>query len=276
MRENKPLESASGWKRKLYYVIFESDTRPGRIFDIVLLWAILLSVAAVMLESIAEVYSEYGDLLITIEWIFTILFTIEYFLRVVSVAKARYYIFSFYGVVDFLSIVPTYLSVIYPPGHLLLVIRILRLLRVFRIFKLTHFITQADILKKALRASREKIIVFLLTVASVVVIIGSLMYVIEGPKNGFVNIPTSIYWAIVTLTTVGYGDISPQTTIGQFLASIVMIIGYAIIAVPTGIVTVEIAEANRKVKGQINSCSICGNDDNDKDANYCKKCGAKL
>ena len=276
MRENKPVSSAYGWKKKLYHIIFEADTSSGKFFDVVLLWAIILSVAAVMLESIAVVRLNYGAALLQVEWFFTILFTIEYVLRIISVRRSRYYIFSFFGVVDFLAVMPTYISLIFPGGHLLLVIRILRLLRVFRIFKLTQFLTQANILAKALKASRIKIAVFLLTVLSVVVIIGSLIYVIEGPENGFANIPISIYWAIVTLTTVGYGDISPQTPLGQFLASLVMIIGYAIIAVPTGIVTVELADASKKAKEKITECAFCLNKENDSDAMFCKKCGNKL
>lgn len=276
MRPNKPDKNSSAWKRKLFQIIFEADTPSGKLFDVILLWAIILSVFTVMLESIVEVKSEYGSLLLQLEWMFTVLFTIEYFFRVISVAKARHYIFSFYGVVDFLAVIPTYVSLIFPGGHLLLVIRILRLMRVFRIFKLTQFLTQANILVQALKASRIKVAVFLLTVISIVIIIGSLIYVIEGPENGFTSIPTSIYWAIVTLTTVGYGDISPQTPVGQFLASLVMIIGYAIIAVPTGIVTVELADASRRAKDDKKVCSSCSNRDNDNDAVFCKKCGNKL
>lgn len=276
MIENKPQESSPRWQKKLYQRIFEADTPSGKFFDVVLLWAILISVVVVMLESIAEMKAEYGSIFLNLEWFFTILFSIEYVLRILSVAKSRHYILSFYGIVDFLATIPTYITFIFPGVHLLLVIRILRLLRVFRIFKLTQFLTQAAILKKALKASRVKIAVFLLTVMSIVVIIGSVIYVIEGPENGFTSIPSSIYWAIVTLTTVGYGDMAPQTPLGQFLASIVMITGYAIIAVPTGIVTVELADASRKSKEKSRKCSTCSNEDNDGDALHCKKCGSKL
>lgn len=276
MKENKPEEQIQSWRISLYTIIFEADTPAGKAFDVLLLWSILLSIMVVMLDSVAGIRSEYGELLISLEWFFTILFSIEYVFRLACVRKPLRYAFSFYGVIDFLAIIPTYLSLFFMGYQYLLVIRILRLLRIFRIFKLTHLIKQADILKDALRASRGKIVVFLSAVMSMVVIIGSLMYVIEGPVNGFANIPTGIYWAIVTLTTVGYGDISPATPIGQFLASIVMIIGYAIIAVPTGIVTVEIAEASKKIKMSAQVCPNCLAEGHDKDAVHCKYCGTKL
>lgn len=276
IRNNAPEAAAPNWKKAIYRVVFEADTKPGKTFDVVLLWTILLSVFIVMLESISEFKSSFGIVFIKLEWAFTILFTAEYLFRIISVAKPGRYIFSFYGIVDFLAIVPTYLSLLVTGSHFLVVVRILRLLRVFRIFKLTQFLSQAEILLAALKASRPKIIVFLLTVFSIVIIIGSLIYVLEGPENGFNNIPLSIYWAIVTLTTVGYGDISPQTPLGQFFASIVMIIGYAIIAVPTGIVSVELAEASRKGKGRVSICPGCENKDNDADARFCKRCGIEL
>ncbi len=275
MASERPSSDSFKWKRKLYEIIFEADTPAGKLFDIILLWSILISVIAVFLESIEVIRVEYGNLLITIEWFFTILFSIEYILRILSVRKPLVYALSFYGIVDLLAIIPTYLSLMFVGSRYLLVIRILRLLRIFRIFKLTRFLTQANILKRALLAGREKIIVFLLTVLSIVVIIGTLMYVVEGPQHGFSSIPKAIYWAIVTLTTVGYGDISPQTPFGQFLASIVMIIGYGIIAVPTGIVTVEIAEAVRK-NAQMKICPGCERDGHDSDSVFCKYCSAKL
>ncbi len=276
MIDNNSTEKKFNWRTNLYTIIFEADTPAGKAFDVILLWSILLSVLVVMLESIASLNFEYGELLTSLEWFFTILFSIEYIFRLMCVRKPLRYAFSFYGVIDFLAIVPTYLSLFFVGYQYLLVIRIIRLLRIFRIFKLTHLIKQANILKEALHASRGKIIVFLSAVLSLVVIIGSVMYVVEGPENGFINIPTSIYWAIVTLTTVGYGDISPSTPIGQFLASIVMIIGYAIIAVPTGIVTVEIAEAARKGKVSTQVCPNCLAEGHEKDALHCKYCGAKL
>ncbi len=261
-------------RNKLYEIIFEADTPAGKWFDIVLLWAIILSVLVVFLESISELRIQYGDIFYYLEWFFTIVFTLEYFLRIVSIKKASSYIFSFYGVIDLLAIMPTYLSLIIVGSQYFLVIRILRLLRVFRIFKLTHMVRQATILRRALIASRGKIAVFLFAVLTLVVIVGAVMYVVEGPENGFTSIPFSMYWAIVTMTTVGYGDISPQTTLGQIFASIVMIMGYAIIAVPTGIVSVEMADATRKSSTQV--CENCLKEGHDIDADYCKYCGSSI
>lgn len=263
------------WRRKVHLVIFGTHTTAGKNFDIILLWAILLSIVVVMLESVPAVHDQYGHILRVVEWIFTVLFSIEYLARIISVKKPMRYIFSFYGLVDILSILPTYLSLIIAGSHYLLIIRTLRLLRIFRIFKLVRFVGEADILKSALAASMHKIIVFFGAVLCIVMITGTIMYLIEGPVNGFTSIPTSVYWAIVTLTTVGYGDIAPQTIAGQFFASFIMILGYAIIAVPTGIVTAEIASANRR-NLYAATCPGCGNDDIDKDANFCKRCGTEL
>ena len=263
-------------RARLHEVIFESDTRAGRHFDLALIWLILLSVATVVLESVREVRDQYGKLLYALEWFFTILFTIEYFLRLLSVRRPLRYARSFFGVIDLLAIIPTYLSIFVPGSQYLLVIRILRLLRVFRLLKLSEYVAEADTLRRALRASSRKISVFISAVVLLVVIIGALMYVIEGEANGFTSIPTSIYWAVVTLTTVGYGDLSPKTSFGQIVASIVMVIGYGIIAVPTGIVSVELAQAVRHkiVSGQ--SCPSCGAEGHDPDAVCCKYCGATL
>ena len=275
MAELKPPKDRSGSRAKLYEVIFEADTPTGKWFDVILLWSILISVAVVFLESIDVLKKDYGNLFYLLEWFFTILFTIEYVFRLYTVRKPINYALSFYGIIDFLAIIPTYLSLFIVGSQYLLVVRILRLLRVFRIFKLTHLLKQADILKKALMASRGKVAVFLFTVLTIVVVIGAAMYVIEGPENGFTSIPISMYWTIVTLTTVGYGDISPQTPAGQILASIVMILGYAIIAVPTGIVSVEIAEATKgKTTAQV--CPNCLREGHDKDAAFCKYCGKSL
>ena len=276
MEKNKITSPATdrSIRNKLYEIIFEADTPAGKWFDIVLLWGIILSVLVVFLESISELRSDYGDIFYYLEWFFTILFTFEYFLRIVSIKKASSYIFSFYGVIDLLAILPTYLSLVIVGSQYFLVIRILRLLRVFRILKLTHMVRQATILRRALIASRGKIAVFLFAVLSLVVVIGSVMYVIEGPENGFTSIPVSMYWTIVTMTTVGYGDISPQTTLGQIFASIVMIMGYAIIAVPTGIVSVEMADATKKISSQV--CPNCLKEGHDIDADYCKYCGSAL
>jgi voltage-gated potassium channel len=263
-------------RARLHEVIFESDTRAGRAFDLVLIWLILLSVATVVLESVREVREQYGSLLHALEWLFTLLFTVEYFLRLLSVRRPLLYATSFFGVVDLLAVIPTYLSILLPGSQYLLVIRILRLLRVFRLLKLSEYVMEADTLRRALRASRRKISVFLSAVVLLVVIIGALMYVVEGEANGFTSIPVSIYWAIVTLTTVGYGDLSPKTALGQMVASIVMIIGYGIIAVPTGIVSVELAQAvrERAVTGQ--ACPSCSAEGHDPDAVCCKYCGARL
>ena len=236
------------WRQKLHEVIFEHYTFWGREFDVILLWAIFLSIIAVMLESVEPVRSKYGDILRAIEWGFTIAFTIEYIARILSVKKPIYYIISFYGIVDLLAILPTYLSIFLPGGQYLMVIRTFRLLRVFRILKLARFLGESRLLQAALKASRYKITVFFGVVVIVVTIMGTLMYLVEGPENGFKSIPVSVYWAIVTLTTVGYGDIAPQTVLGQALASVIMLLGYAIIAVPTGIVTSEITQASMEKK----------------------------
>jgi voltage-gated potassium channel len=268
---------APGRRARLHEIIFEADTRAGRLFDLALIWLILLSVATVILESVRHVREQYGQLLYALEWLFTLLFTLEYLLRLLGVRRPLRYATSFFGVVDLLAIIPTYLSILVPGSQYLLVIRILRLLRVFRLLKLSEYVTEADTLRRALRASRRKISVFLSAVMLLVVIIGALMYVLEGEEHGFTSIPVSIYWAIVTLTTVGYGDLSPRTPFGQILASIVMIIGYGIIAVPTGIVSVELAHAVREqqqLSGQ--SCPECSAEGHDPDALCCKYCGATL
>ena len=272
--QNKSRQYFQSLKLKLYEVIFEADTPAGKWFDIVLLWAIILSVLVVFLESISELRNQFGEIFLYLEWFFTILFTWEYILRIVSVKKASKYIFSFYGVVDVLAIIPTYLSLVIAGSQYFLVIRILRLLRVFRILKLTHMMKQATILKRALVASRGKIAVFLFAVLTLVVVVGAIMYVVEGPEHGFTSIPFSMYWAIVTMTTVGYGDVSPQTPLGQIFASIVMIMGYAIIAVPTGIVSVEIADVTRKTSTQV--CPACLKEGHDLDAKFCKHCGTVI
>jgi len=265
--------TASNFRVKLHEVIFEADTPAGKLFDVMLLLFIVLSVVAVLVDSVRPIHDKYGHLLLVAEWIFTILFTLEYILRIISANRPSVYIFSFYGIIDLLAILPTYLSLFMAGSQYLLVIRILRLLRVFRVLKLARYVGASRILAIALRNSRHKIIVFLEVVLTLVVIMGSLMYLIEGEPNGFSSIPRSIYWAIVTLTTVGYGDIAPQTVLGQFMASIIMIIGYAIIAVPTGIISVEMAKANR-TNTQV--CQNCHCSDHDDDARFCKQCGEPL
>jgi voltage-gated potassium channel len=263
------------WRRRLHEIIFEADTPAGKAFDVVLIVSILVSVAAVMLESVAGIRATHGRLLFGIEWFFTLLFTAEYGLRLVSVGRPMRYATSFFGLVDLMAVLPTYASLLIPGSQYLLSIRILRLLRIFRVFKLSAYLGEAQLILQALRASRRKISVFLFAVGTVVVIIGSLMYVIEGEKNGFSDIPTSIYWSIVTLTTVGYGDLSPQTPLGKALASIIMIIGYGIIAVPTGIVTAEMTHSARE-KVSTQACPSCGAEGHEPGAAYCRICGAAL
>ena len=265
----------SGWRERIYIVIFESNTPAGRSFDVILLVAILSSVAAVTLESVAEIQGQYGTELRGLEWVFTALFTAEYVLRMVSAPNAGRYARSFFGLVDLLAIIPSYVSILVPGAQSLLAIRALRLVRVFRILKLGEYLSEAEVLAQALRTSRPKITVFLTVVGTVVVLVGSAMYLIEGPEHGFTNIPRSMYWAVVTLTTVGYGDIAPETPFGQFLASMLMILGYGIIAVPTGIVSVELARAERG-RRELRACPNCSAVGHDADAVYCKHCGAAL
>jgi voltage-gated potassium channel len=269
------IVKTESFRDKIHRVVFEADSKTGQVFDLILMTAIGLSVIIVMLDSVASLHDKFGDIFYYLEWFFTILFTIEYIVRVYAIKKPSTYIFSFYGLIDLVAVLPTYLSILFPGYHYLLVIRILRVLRVFRILKLISFIGQAQMLKRALKASRHKITVFLITVVSAVIVLGSLMYIIEGAKSGFTSIPKSIYWAIVTLTTVGYGDISPQTELGQMLAAVIMILGYGIIAVPTGIVTVELNKVENRLSNT-KVCSNCSEDFHDNDALYCKRCGHSL
>jgi voltage-gated potassium channel len=275
MNENVVDKTNRSWRQILFEIIFEADTPAGKWFDIILIICISLSVLAVMLDSVSSVRESYGQFLYAIEWFFTILFTIEYILRLLCVRKPARYAVSFFGIVDLLAILPTYTSLFFFAGRHLSVIRVLRVLRIFRVLKLGHHTKEAALLKKALYASRRKILVFLFVVLTLVVIIGSVIYIIEGEENGFTSIPRSIYWAVVTLTTVGYGDISPNTGPGQFLAVIVMILGYSIIAVPTGIVTVELSQAYTD-KSTSQACPNCSAEGHDSNAQFCKFCGAKL
>lgn len=262
-------------RQRLHEIVFEADTPAGKAFDLLLIISIMLSVAAVMLDSVGEYREKYGTVLYTIEWFFTILFTIEYVLRLWIVERSMKYATSFFGIVDLLAVVPTYLSLFLPTSQYLLVIRVLRMLRIFRVLKLVHYVGDAQLLLRAMRASRRKIGIFVYTVLTMVVIFGALMYFVEGPPNGFTSIPRSMYWAIVTLTTVGYGDISPQTPLGQLLSSMIMILGYGIIAVPTGIFTVEMSQASRRgVSTQ--ACPACAKEGHDVDAVFCKFCGQEL
>ena len=268
------LAARPRWRARLHEVIFEADTRAGRAFDVGLLVAILVSVGTVMLESVADVRREYGAVLRAVEWSLTAAFTLEYVLRLVAVDRPARYARSFFGLMDLVAIVPTYLALVVPEAHSLMAIRAVRLLRIFRILKLAQFLGEAQLLVLALRASRRKITVFLGGIVTIVMIVGTLMYVIEGEEHGFTSIPTSMYWAVVTMTTVGYGDIAPRTAVGQLLAALLMILGYGIIAVPTGIVSVELANAGRAVSRQ--ACPSCGGEGHDIDARHCKYCGAGL
>lgn len=263
------------WQSKLHEVIFEADTLAGKTFDISLLILIILSILIVMLESVPNLAAKCGDIFYYLEWIFTIVFTFEYFARILTIKKPFKYIFSFYGVIDLLSIIPTYLGIFISGTNSLMVIRSLRLMRVFRILKLGKFLKESKVLVDSIKASRHKIFVFLLSILTIVIILGTVMYLIESEASGFTSIPRSIYWAIVTLTTVGYGDIAPSTALGQFIASIVMILGYAIIAVPTGVVTSELMKADRK-EVSTKACKECSQDGHDDDAEYCKFCGSEL
>lgn len=272
---DKQKPDVAAWRQQLHEIIFGTETFGGKAFDILLIASIILSVIIVMLDSVRALNLAYGALFHQLEWFFTILFTIEYILRLLCVGRPLHYATSFFGAIDLLAIIPTYLSLLLPGTRFLLVIRILRVLRIFRVFKLAHYVGEANLLVQALRASGRKITIFLFTVILLMVIFGSLIYIIEGEAHGFTSIPRSIYWAIVTMTTVGYGDISPQTNLGQALAAMVMIVGYCIIAVPTGIVSAEMSQrATRKILNR--SCPGCGSSEHNQAAKYCQHCGEKL
>lgn len=260
---------------RLRHIIFGTNTPAGRLFDQLLIITIIASVIAVMLDSVNEIHAQYGDLLYALEWGFTLVFTVEYLIRLWISDRPSRYAFSFYGVVDLLSVLPTYISLVAPGANYLLTIRILRVLRIFRVMRLLSFMSEANFLIRALTRARRKIAVFLFTVLVVMISFGSLMYVIEGPGNGFTSIPRSIYWAIVTVTTVGYGDITPHTILGQAIAALAMITGYAIIAVPTGIVTAEITSAMHRDRFS-RECPNCHLHEHENDALHCKRCGEKL
>lgn len=267
--------SQKKWKHTLHEIIYEADTRAGKVFDVILLILILLSIALVMLESVGSIDQKYHQQLYIAEWIVTGLFSLEYIARIISIKKPTKYIFSFYGIIDFLSTIPMYLSTFFVGTHSLVALRALRLLRVFRILKLARFIGESNNLIRALRASRARISVFLFSVLIVCIILGTIMYLIEGGENGFTSIPRSVYWAIVTMTTVGYGDIAPQTPFGQFVASAIMILGYAIIAIPTGIVSSEMSKID-KIHTNTQSCRNCSFAGHDDDALFCNHCGTEL
>jgi len=274
--QDRSVRIFSRTRNALYEVVFGTDTPAGKAFDVVLLVVILLSIVAVMLESVKELSTAYDETFTFFEWAFTILFTIEYFLRIWITRRPASYVFSPLGIIDFVALLPTYLTLFMTGGSYLVVIRAIRLLRVFRIFKLTRYVDEAKVLGEAMKGSRRKILVFMGAVSALVIITGTLMYLIEGGQNGFTSIPKSIYWAVVTVTTVGYGDIAPQTVIGQSFATLLMLMGYAIIAVPTGIMTSELAKMD-KIEKKMNSkaCLIC-EESSPKAANYCGNCGNKF
>jgi len=274
------VSADSTLQQRVYEVIFGYESRAGKLFDLVLIIMIVSSVAAVLLDSVASVHARYGVQLLRLEWLFTFLFTIEYGLRIYSTSDKRGYIFSFYGLIDLFSILPTYIAFLVPAAQSLIVIRIMRVLRIFRILKLFRYMGEANLLLTALMNARRKIFVFLFSVLTLMVIFGALMFIIEGPEHGFTSIPESVYWAIVTITTVGYGDITPQTPLGQFIAALAMISGYAIIAVPTGIIGAELMNEfqahNRRnvIEGRV--CESCKATGHDLDARFCKYCGHKI
>jgi voltage-gated potassium channel len=267
---------AAGWRLRVYTVIFEADTRAGRNFDMALIGAILASVAVVVLDSMANVHAQYSDLLTTLEWVFTLGFTAEYLARLLCVRHPLRYVRSAYGIIDLLAVLPTYLAVLVPGLHVLVDVRVLRLLRMFRLFKLGAYVSEFAMLSRALAASRRKILVFLTFVMMVVLIMGTLMYVVEGPANGYSNIPLSVYWAITTMTTVGFGDITPKTDLGRAIASVMMLIGWGTLAVPTGIVSAEFTAQRFPRETTTRTCHACLSEGHLPQANFCRDCGAPL
>jgi voltage-gated potassium channel len=275
MQEDKQINPDDTIRLKLRRVIFGTDTRLGRYFDIGLIVCIILSVTLVFLDTIASLHSKYGDIIGVLEWCFTIVFTIEYLLRLYCSAQPIQYVRSFYGVVDLLSILPTYLALFFPGANFTLVIRVLRLFRVFRVLKLLRYLSEGNVLLRAMLQSGRKVFIFFFSVSLIVVVLSSIMFVVEGPGNGFTSIPKSIYWTIVTITTVGYGDITPETSLGQAIAAFIMLLGYSIIAIPTGILTAEISQEMGRSK-DLRRCSNCLKTGHENDAIYCDHCGSEL
>lgn len=281
-RRPRRYDGPMNWRERLGRIIFETDTPAGRAFDVVLLWAILASVTVVALESVPALRAAYGRELRVVEWAFTLAFTVEYGFRVWAARRRRRYVVSFLGVVDLIAVLPAYLALWFGAPPYLIALRALRLLRVFRVLKLTRYLGEANVLSRAILASRVKITVFVTFVLTVVLLVGALMYVIEGPASGFDSIPVSMYWAIVTLTTVGYGDISPQTPLGRLLASGLMILGYGVIAIPTGVFTTELVRASDRSRARLRAaaeqraCGGCGLAGHDPDARFCRRCGDPL
>ena len=281
MKQTDPQDSLgkplTGWRLRLYTIIFEADTRAGRLFDQWLIVLILASIVVVVMDSVQTLASRYHQIFFSLEWLFTAAFTLEYIARLACVRHPLRYALSFYGIVDLLALLPTYLALLVPEAHALIDVRVLRLLRVFRIFKLTAYLVEYQALGRALRASRRKVIVFITAVFMAVLVMGTLMYVVEGPANGFVNIPTGIYWAITTMTTVGFGDITPKTELGRFIASLMMLMGWGTLAVPTGIVTAEMtAQRMVRVPATTRTCHECLTEGHAPEASYCLHCGAQL
>lgn len=274
--EHRYGKPQAGWRERAYIIVFEADTRAGRLFDLTLIWLIIASLAAVMLDSVAAIHAQYGDVLQVLEWLFTGLFTAEYLLRLSCVRHPWRYARSFYGVVDLLAIIPTYLALLAPGLHALIDVRILRLLRVFRILKLAEYLDEYGALGRALLASRRKIMVFISVVLMVVVVMGTVMYVVEGPEHGFTSIPVSIYWAITTMTTVGFGDITPKTDLGRLIASLMMLLGWGTLAVPTGIVSAEFTAQRIGPDPTTRSCPECLSEGHLPSSRYCRDCGSEL
>ncbi len=276
-RNSRPCgpASTSGWRAHWFHIVFDHDDRPSRLFDVVLIVAIVSSILVTVLDSVADLHDRVTRLFYVLEWVFTILFTAEYLLRIAVVDRPRAYMRSFFGVVDLLAVLPTYLSLVLVGSQYLLVVRALRILRIFRVLKMTRYVDESNMLWSALMRGRHKILVFVSTILTLVLIFGALMYLVEGPNNGFSSIPRSMYWAVVTMTTVGFGDITPHTTLGQLLTSVIMLIGYSIIAVPTGIFAAELAAGMREARRR-NACPACRLDDHEADAHYCRRCGTAL
>ena len=265
-----------GLRGRLYTIIFEAETRAGRLFDLTLIIAILLSVLVVMLDSVQAVSTKHGDVLGALEWFFTLAFTAEYLARLYCVRRPLRYATSFFGIIDFLSVVPTYLAMLLPGAHVLLDVRILRLLRIFRVLKLTSYVEEYGMLNRALVASRRKILIFLSVVMMIVLLLGTVMYVIEGPGNGYTSIPTSVYWAITAITTVGFGDIVPKTDLGRAISSFMMLLGWGILAVPTGIISSELSVQHGRLRATTRTCHECLSEGHELGAKFCKDCGAPL
>ena len=283
MSQPKPLEGESavapatqrGWRARWFHIIFGNDDAPGRLFDLVLIVAIVSSILVAMLDTVVDLSERFETAFYVLEWVFTIAFTLEYVMRLVVVARPRRYALSFFGIIDLLAVLPTYLSLVVTGSQYLLVIRAVRILRIFRILKMARYVGEADLLRAALERARHKILIFVSTIMTLVLIFGALMYLVEGPQNGFTSIPRAMYWAIVTLTTVGYGDITPHTVLGQVLTSLIMLVVYSIIAVPTGIFAAELAAGIRDAR-QRSVCPGCQLEDHNADARFCRHCGAEL